>query len=55
MIKILFTDFNLASEIFALAQRTILEGEVVRLIEHQPGVWAVAFINAAHPSLVECL
>jgi hypothetical protein len=50
-----FKDFGRASETFAMAQKTLLEDETVRLIEPQPGVWVVAFFNADDNSFIGCL
>ena len=50
-----FKDFARASETLALAQKTLLDGELVCLLEPQPNVWIVAFFNADDFSFIGCV
>jgi hypothetical protein len=50
-----FKDFDRASATFAKAERTLLEGEIVRLLEPTPNTWVVAFFNADDDSFIGCL
>jgi hypothetical protein len=50
-----FKDFDRANETFAIAEKTMLEGEIVRLLEPTPNTWVVAFFNADDDSFIGCL
>jgi len=50
-----FKDFDRANALFAMAEKTLLKGEIVRLLEPTPNTWVVAFFNADDDSFIGCL